>query len=62
LQRGEPLFNSGSTFVPSYYSQIVNWYKVDEAGEVWALMTRLNVLDDLLRMKELDSATDLDIE
>jgi hypothetical protein len=35
---------------------------VDEAGEVWALMDALNVLDDLLRMKELDSATDLDIE
>jgi hypothetical protein len=36
------------------HSQIVKSYKVDEAGEVWALMDALNVLDDLLRMKNLD--------
>jgi hypothetical protein len=42
--------------------QIVKLHKVDDAGNVWALMDSLNVLDDLLRMKELDSATDLDIE
>jgi hypothetical protein len=30
----------------------VKLHKVDEAGEVWALMDALNVLDDLLRMKE----------
>jgi hypothetical protein len=44
------------------HSQTVKVYKLHEAGGVWALMDALNVLDDLLRMKELDSATDLDIE
>jgi hypothetical protein len=43
-------------------SQIVKLHKLDEAGEVWALMDALNVLDDLLRMKELDSDTDRDLE
>ena len=33
--------------------QIVKLHKVDDAGNVWALMHALNVLDDLLRMKEL---------
>jgi hypothetical protein len=44
------------------HSQIVKLHKVDEAGGIWALMDALNVLDDLLRMKELDSATDLAVE
>jgi hypothetical protein len=44
------------------HSQIVKLHKVDEAGDIWALMDALNVLDDLLRMKELDSATDLAVE
>jgi hypothetical protein len=43
-------------------SQIVKLHKIDEAGDLWALIDALNVLDDLLRMKELDSATDRDIE
>ena len=34
--------------------QIVKSHKMDEAGDMWALMDALNVLDDLLRMKELD--------
>ena len=37
-------------------------HKVDDAGNVWALMDALHVLDDILRMKELDSATNRDLE
>jgi hypothetical protein len=44
------------------HSHIVKLHKMDEAGGIWALMDALNVLDDLLRMKELDSATDLAVE
>jgi hypothetical protein len=36
------------------HSQIVKLHTVDEAGDIWALINGLNVLDDLLRMKELD--------
>jgi hypothetical protein len=32
--------------------QILKLHKTDEAGEVWALMDALNVLDDLLRINE----------
>ena len=34
--------------------QIVKSHKMDEAEDIWALMDALNVLDDLLRMKEQD--------
>jgi hypothetical protein len=34
--------------------QVVNLHKVDDAGNVWALMDALNVLDDLLRMNQAD--------
>jgi hypothetical protein len=34
--------------------QIVKLHKVDEAGDVWALMDALNVLNDLLRMNQAD--------
>ena len=34
--------------------QIVKSHKMDEAGEVWALMDALNVLDDLVRMNQAD--------
>ena len=34
--------------------QIVKSHKRDEAGEIWALMDALNVLDDLLEMNQAD--------
>jgi hypothetical protein len=34
--------------------QIVKLHKVDEAGDVWALMDALNVLNDLLRIYQAD--------
>jgi hypothetical protein len=43
------------------HSHIMKLHKMDEAGDVWALMDALNVLDDLLRMEELDRPTDLDL-
>jgi hypothetical protein len=36
------------------HSQIVKLHKVDEAGDIWALMDALNVLDDLLRINQAD--------
>jgi hypothetical protein len=36
------------------HSQIVKLHKVDDAGGVWALMDALHVLDDLLKMHEID--------
>ena len=32
------------------HSQIVRSHKMDEAGELWALMDAINVLNDLLKM------------
>jgi hypothetical protein len=34
--------------------RMVKSHKMDEPGELWALMDALNVLDDLLRMQEQD--------
>ena len=34
--------------------QIVKLHKMDQAGDIWALMDALNVLDDLLRMNQTD--------
>jgi hypothetical protein len=34
--------------------QIVKLHKVDDAGNVWALMDALNALDDLLRTNQAD--------
>ena len=34
--------------------QIVKSHKMDEAGELWALMDALNVLDDVLKMNQAD--------
>jgi hypothetical protein len=34
--------------------QIVKLHKVDEAGDVWALMDALNVLNDLVRIYQAD--------
>lgn len=36
------------------HSQIVRSHKMDEAGELWALMDAINVLNDLLKMNEAD--------
>jgi hypothetical protein len=35
-------------------SQVIKLHKMDDAGDIWALMDALNVLDDLLRMQEQD--------
>lgn len=39
------------------HSHIVKLHKVDEAGDIWALMDALNVLDDLLKMNQADLPT-----
>ena len=35
-------------------SQIMKLHKMDQAGDIWALMDALNVLDDLLKMNQAD--------
>jgi hypothetical protein len=37
--------------------QIVKSHKMDEAGNMWALMDALNVLDDLVKMNNADVST-----
>jgi hypothetical protein len=36
--------------------QIGKLHKLDEAGDVWALMDALNLLNDLLRMNQADQS------
>ena len=49
---GEVLLRRISLAKKAIHLQIVKLHKTDDAGNVWALMDALSVLDDLLKMNQ----------